>query len=136
MSTDIIDTSLHTDAFPATYIGSGTLLGHCRQSSSIQSDLFGWFTSDGNAVQVNVGARPLEVLIVNDTDGIVWHWTYGMAATHAFKEVFGGSPTSTVDTTSAIVVSEPAAYSGGNWIVTLSAALAGTGKTICFKVIA
>ena len=132
MTTDVIDTSLHVSSFPTTYIGAGTIIGNCRQSGSVEQDVHGFFTSDGNPVQINVGFKPLEVKLINETDTLIWEWQYGMAATHTLKTA--GTPTVAIDTTSAIVVSEPAPNGGGNWIVTTSAAAAGTSKNILFKI--
>lgn len=134
MSTDIIDTSFHGSAFPSTYIGPGTIPAHCAQSAGTETDVHGYFTSAGNAVQLNVGFKPLEVRIINTTDAIEWEWMNGFPATNTIKTVLGGSLTRALDATSAIVVSEPAPNGGGNWIVTLSAALVGSAKNICFKV--
>jgi hypothetical protein len=134
MSTDIIDPSLHTTTIPTTYTGPGTLIGNPRQSGGLDCNVYGYFTSDGNAVQINVGFRPLEVHLDNMTDGIEWDWFYGYAATDTIKTVLGGSLSRAIDTTSAIVPSEPAPSGGGNWIVTLSAAAVGTSKLICFQI--
>jgi hypothetical protein len=130
MTTSIIDPSIHGAAFPATYTGPGTLIGNCRQAGGIEEDVSGYFTSAGNAVQVNVGFRPLHIRVVNVTDVIIWEWFYGFPATNALKVVTAG--TITVDTGSAIVPSESSQNQSGNWIVTLSAAAVGTSKLITF----
>jgi hypothetical protein len=130
MTTDIIDSSLHTATIPATYTGPGTVVGNCSSAGGVDSDLSGYFTSDGNATQINLGARPRSIKIVNDTDGITWEWMRGMAATHSIKTTFSG-PTIALDTGTAIAVTE-AATGSGNWTVTLSATLCATSKLICF----
>ena len=134
MTTDVIDPSLHVSSFPATYTGPGTLIGHCVQSGGDETDVHGYFTSDGNAVQINIGFRPMRIRVFDETDVILWDWMYGLAATHTIKQVTGG--TTTVDTGSAIVPTEQAGVNNiaGNWIVTLSATLCSTAKNICFHI--
>ena len=59
---------------------------------------------------------------------------YSRLATAERGVIFNEPTTVAIDTTSAIVVSEPAPSGGGNWIVTISAAAAGTSKNILFKI--
>lgn len=133
MTTDVIDTSMHLAAFPATYTGPGTVVGNCVQSGGEETDVHGYFTSDGNATQVNIGFKPLHIKVINETDVIIWEWMYGLAATHAIKVVTAG--TTTVDTGSAIVPSEASGTGpAGNWIVTFSAGLCGTSKNIVWHI--
>lgn len=130
---DVIDVSLHISTFPATYIGDGTLIGNCIQSGGDETDVHGYFTSDGNAVSIPLGFRPLEIDVFNMTDGIKWEWQLGMAATNSVKTTFTG-PTVAVDTTTAITVTDSDAGARSNYTVLLSAGLAGTSKLICFKI--
>jgi hypothetical protein len=130
MTTDIIDPSLHDASIPATYTGPGTVVGNTVQSGGDETDVHGYFTSDGNATQVNCGFRPLEVDVFNDTDGIKWEWQYGMATSHSVKFTYTG-PTIAIDTNSQIICTDGGA---GNWTVTLGATLCGTSKNICFKI--
>ncbi len=134
MATQIIDTTINGSSFPATYIGAGTLIGNVRRSSDVVNDIYGYFTAAGNAVQINLGYRPLEIEVLDLTGVIQWSWLYGMPATNSLKGVAAG--TLTVDTTSAIVVSEPnpAANNSGNYIVTLSAALCVSTHLILFYI--
>lgn len=132
MTTDVIDLALSVSAFPATYIGPGTLIGNPRRDTGNDNDVDGYFTSDGNAVSIPLGFKPLGVKLVNMTDGIVWEWRYGMPATDAIKTTFTG-PVVAVDTTSAITVTEPATNSG-NYTLLISAAAAGTAKLILFDI--
>jgi len=128
MPTQIIDASLHTTAFPPTYIGPGNLIGNCIQANTASADVFGFFTSAGNAVQINCGFAALQVEITDVTGVLMWKWQLGMPATNTMKSAAAAL---SVDTTGAITVtSDPA----GNTNVTLSAALVGTGKVICFHV--
>jgi len=129
MTTSIIDASLHTSSFPATYTGPGTLIGNPLQTGSQDTELYGYFTSNGNAVQINCGFQPLKVELTDVTDVILWTWQYGMPATDSVKVVTAG--TTTVDTTSAIVVSTDVA---GDCTVTISAAAASTAKLILYHI--
>ena len=126
MPTRIIDTALHGAAIPANYTGPGTLAGNCV--NSIGKDVYGNFTSDGNVVQINAGFSPMQVDIVDTAGVLLWHWQLGMAATNTIKTATGAV---TVDATSAIVVTTDLA---GNGLVTLSAALVGSGKNICYAI--
>jgi|SRR5215472_3555374 len=128
MPTQIIDASLHTSAIPATYTGPGNLIGNCVQANTVSADVFGYFTSAGNAVQINCGFQAVQVDIIDVTGVLIWHWQLGMPATNTMKSAAAAL---TVDTTGAVTVSSDPA---GNTNVTLSAALCGTGKVICFHV--
>lgn len=134
MTTSIIDPALHVSSFPTTYTGAGTLIGNCIQSGGDETDVHGYFTSNGNTVQINIGFNPMHIKIMNTTDVIVWEWMYGMAATNTLKTVTAG--TTTVDTGSAIVPTDQGGLTNieGNWIVTLSATLCGTSKLIVFHI--
>ena len=133
MTTDVIDIALNTSAFPSTYTGPGTLIGNPRRDTGDNNHLYGYFTSDGNAVNIPLGFKPLSVRLKNMTDGIDWEWQYGMAATDTRKTTLTG-PVIATDTTSAIVPSELSANGGGNWQVLISAAAAGTAKLILFEI--
>jgi hypothetical protein len=122
----IIDTSLHGSTIPATYTGPGNLVGNCV--NAFGKDVYGFFTSAGALVQINCGFAPLQVDITDVTGVLSWFWTLGLPATNSIKTATAAM---TVDTTSAIVVTTDLA---GNGQVTLSAALCGTGKVICFHV--
>lgn len=122
----IIDTSLHGAAIPANYTGPGNLAGNCVNSQG--KDVSGFFTSAGALVQINVGFAPLQVDIVDTAGVLLWAWQLGMPATNTIKTATGAV---TVDTTSAIVVAVDLA---GNGTVTLSAAMVGSGKNICFHI--
>jgi hypothetical protein len=128
MPTQIIDASLHTTAFPPQYTGPGNLIGNCVNAGDPLSDTIGFFTSAGNAVQINVGYAPMQVDIADITGVLQWRWQLGMPANNSMKTATAAM---TVDTTGAIVVSSDLA---GNGQVTLSATLVGTGKVICFHV--
>ena len=128
MPLQIIDASLHTTAFPATYTGVGTLIGNCVQANTTSADVFGYFTSAGNVVQINCGFQAVQVDVIDVTGVLIWHWQLGMPPTNTMKSAAAAL---TVDTTGAVsITSDPA----GNTNVTLSAALCGTGKVICFHV--
>lgn len=126
MPTQIIDTSLHVAAIPAAYTGPGNLVGN--SVNSIGKDVYGNFLSAGNVVQINCGFSPMQVDIVDTAGVLLWHWQLGMPATNTIKTATGAV---TVDATSAIVVATDLA---GNGTVTLSAALCGSGKNICYAI--
>jgi hypothetical protein len=128
MPTQIIDTSLHLPAFPPAYTGPGNLIGNPVQSGDDTSGVFGYFTSAGNAVQINCGFAPNEVEVTDVTGVLVWKWSRGMPATNSVKTATGAT---TIDTTSGITVTTDLA---GNGYVTLSAALVGTGKVINYRI--
>jgi len=128
MPTSIIDASLHGSAIPATYTGPGTLVGNCVQSGSSDNDVYGYFTSNGNTIQINTGFAPRKVDVIDVTGVLTWSWQYGLPATNTIKTATSAT---TIDATSAIVVTTDLA---GNGNATLSAALAGSGKTIQFRI--
>jgi len=128
MPTQIIDTSLHTSAIPATYVGPGNLVGNCQHSGDDACDIYGFFTSAGNAVQINCGFAPKLAEAIDVTGVLTWKWQLGLPATNTLKS---SASAMSIDTTSAIVVTTDPA---GNALVTLSAALVGSGKTIQFHV--
>ena len=129
MAVQIIDTSLHTAAFPPQYTGPGNLIGNCIGSGGAECEVFGFFTSStGNTAQIDCGFQALMVDIVDVTGVLTWHWQLGMPPTNSVKTATGAV---TIDTTGAITVSSDPA---GNTIVTLSATVCGNAKTICFHI--
>jgi hypothetical protein len=134
MTTSIIDTTLHTSSFPSTYTGPGTLIGNPVPAGGVVESVAGYFTSNGNVVQINVGFRPIAINIINTTDGITWGWQYGMPAANSVKTTLGGSLASVQDTGTAISVANGPAGGNGSSTVTLSATLTGTAKNICYLI--
>jgi hypothetical protein len=128
MPTQIIDTSLHLPAFPPAYTGPGTLIGNPVQSGDDTCCVYGYFTSAGNAVQINVGFAPKEVEVIDVTGVLVWRWMLGMPASNSIKTATGAV---TIDTASMFAVTTDLA---GNGFVTLSATMVGTGKVISYRV--
>jgi hypothetical protein len=127
MPTQIIDTSLHVAAFPPQYTGPGNLIGNPVNSRG--ADVYGFFTSStGNAVQINVGFQPLQVDVIDVAGVVTWSWMLGMPPTNSIKTATAAM---TIDTGSAITVATDVA---GNGTVTLSSALCGNAKTICYHV--
>ena len=129
MSTKYIDLNIHGSSFPSTYIGSGTLIGNPIVTVGGMIAASGYFTGTGDAVVIATGFQPTRVRVIDETDVIIWEWDRGLAATHTIKQVTAG--TTTVDTTSAIVVSTDLA---GNSTVTLSAALAVSGSNLIYRI--
>lgn len=136
MTTNIIDTMFHGSSFPSTYTGPGTLIGNPVNSpDGAAQGVSGYFTSNGNATQINTGFLATKVEIVNVTDGITWTWEYGMPAANSVKTTLGGSLASVQDTSSQISTSGSITNgTGGIGTVTLGATLCGTGKTITYKI--
>ena len=136
MTVNIIDTAYHKSTFPAgnIYTGPGTLIGNPRQPASVDSEVWGYFTSNGNATQINLGFTPRKVRVINSTDGIIWEWLYGMPAANSIKTTLGGSFAGVVDTTSQITVSGDTPGTGGNCQVLLGVTMNGTGKLISYEV--
>jgi hypothetical protein len=129
MTTSIIDTGVAVRS--AGYAGRGTLDGNAVRSMGIANHVAGFFTSDGNAVEILCGFRANRVQIFNETDSLGWMKLFGMAAANTIKTVEGGSLAETLDTTSAILVND---LTGGSWSVTLSAEACGTAKKICYYI--
>ena len=77
MPTQIIDASLHVAAFPATYTGPGHLIGNAV-TGNLDNDVYGFFTSAGNAVQINCGFQALAVDV-----RCGWCVAVALAARHA-----------------------------------------------------
>jgi len=124
---DQIDVNIHGSSFPGTYVGSGTLIGNVR-SSDVTRTLTGYFTSDGNAVDIPVGFDPHCVEFFDVTDVTDYCWQRGLPAGDTIKTVTAG--TMTVDTGSVIV---DTAFDGRS-TVSLSAAAASTSKLWIFKI--
>lgn len=137
MATEIIDTAFHGTSFPTGYIGKGTIIGNPVNSPAASAQgVSGFFTSNGNPVQINNGFVATRVRLVNSTDGITWEWQYGMPAANSVKNVLGGSPTSTQDTSSQISTTGSVTDgTGGGGTVTLGATLCGTAKRINYFIL-
>ena len=125
---DVIDINIHGSAFPGTYIGNGTLLGNSRYSD-VARVVTGYFTSDGNAVDIPLGFEPQHVEFIDVTDVVIYDWQRGLPAGDTIKTVTAG--TTTVDTGSVEVVST----FDGRSTVSLSAAAASTAKLWLYKII-
>jgi hypothetical protein len=132
MATDIIDPALSVATIPSTYTGPATIAAACYKAGGVCERINGFFTSAGNAVQVNAGFRPTSVKIINTTDGLIWEWQYGMATTQSIKTTLGTGQA--LDTGSAIVVSDPDSGTASNYRVTFSATAMGTSKAIRFQI--
>ena len=119
MTIDVFDIALHNSSFPATYIGTGTVIANPKMSDPASSLSLYW-TGSGNVVQIPLGDEPLRVEIVDSTNDIVWVWQRGLPATKTVKTVAAG--TTTIDSTSAIVAT---AQDGtkGNFLLSLTAGL-------------
>jgi len=130
MTTDIIDPLLHKSSFPTTYIGPGTVVGNPRFSPDADL-LTGYFTSDGNATQIDVGFEAQVIEVTNVTDGIVTKWQRGMPAGDTIKTTLGGSFASVIDTNGLITVTTV----DGRSSILLSATEDGSGKLILYSVI-
>ena len=129
MTTEVIDVAFHGTSFPATYIGPGTIIGNPVVAASVVERLHGYFTSNGNAVSIKPGFRPLLIKVVNTTDGLVWEWQYGMPAANSIKTTLGGSLASVQDTSSQLALVDGGA---GVFTLTLGATLCGTAKNITY----
>lgn len=130
MATNIIDTNIKGATFPPTYTGLGTIAASARTyGDNARQVTSGFFTSNGNATQINCGFRPLKIRLLNVTDTILWDWMYGMGATQSLKTVTAG--TVTIDTTSTFTVT---GQNAGNFNVTLSVAANGTGKLLLYEI--
>lgn len=128
MAINVIDTAFHGSSFPTSYIGPGTLIGNIRNAASVLNQTCGNYTSNGNQTQIKLGFRPTKVKFFNLTDNTVWEWASGFGATQAIKSVAG---TTTVDVTTAFTFTDGGS---GNWTLTTSAALEGTGKAMVFSI--
>jgi hypothetical protein len=93
------------------------------RADGIVNSAHGTFAGDGAATSISLGFNPAHVLVVNETDAIVWQKTGSMTAANSVKTVTAG--TTTVDTGSAILIN-------GDGTVTLSATLGASGKTIAW----
>ena len=128
MTIDVIDPQLHLSAFPATYVGVGTLIGNPYLDMDT-NELNGYFTGSGNDVQISIGFAAQEIESFDATDNIRWQWRRGLPATNTIKTVAAG--TVTIDTTSAIDVSTDL---HGKSIVTFAAAAVPSGKLIIYDI--
>ena len=130
MTIDVIDTSTYVRP-SSGYTGLGTVDGHSVVDGGMGNHTTGFFTSTGNATQLNIGFRPRNIFVVNETDVITWTWTHGMAVANSLK--FTNAADMALDTSSQLTPSESATGTG-NWIVTIGATACGTSKNICFSV--
>lgn len=94
-----------------------------KRADGIVNVATGSFTSDNAAQIVTCGFIPLEVLVINETDVILWHKIDPMAAANCIKVVTAG--TTTLDTGSAVVINTDGTF-------TISATAAGNAKAIKF----
>lgn len=97
---------------------------YAKQSDGVNSFRHGSFTGDGSAQTISLGFVPNIMIVVNETDAIVWTKIQPMVAANCIKVVTAG--TQTIDTGSAIVFNS-------DGTVTLSATLAANGKAIKFR---
>jgi hypothetical protein len=93
-----------------------------RATEAGQGQKTGSLVGAAVSVYVNLGFAPMWVQVVNETDGIIWEKTSGMAAANCVKTT--NVPTLAIDTTSAITFNQ--------FGFTLAAALAATGKAISY----
>jgi hypothetical protein len=95
-----------------------------KRADGIVNTVTGSFTSDNAAQTITCGFVPTEVLVINETDVIIWLKIDPMAAANCIKQVAAG--TTTLDTGSAIVINS-------DGTLTLSATLVGNAKAIKFR---
>lgn len=126
MAVDTLDISVHS----TTALGSGTIACNARHAADARHLTLNFTAAGSNTVDIALGNEPLSVKVFDMSNVIVWEWARGMAATKTIKTVTAG--TTTVDTTSAIVVSGDA--NNGNHKVTLSAALAAAAALLVVKI--
>jgi hypothetical protein len=129
MATKYIDINLHVSAFPATYIGVGTLIGNPLVTDPGTERVSGYFTATGEDVIIPLGMLPTHIVIVDVTDNIQWDWYRGLAATNTIKTVAAG--TRTIDTNSAIVITTDLA---GNASVKIAAATAVNASLLIYAI--
>ena len=131
--TKYIDVQMHKSAFPATYNGDGTLVGNPTDPMAVVRRVAGYFTGPGEAVVINNGFKPHKIKVVNDTDGIIYEWQFGMDETHSIKTVLGGSLAATLDTGSAFAITKD--FGDGNVCsVTLAAGVCISAKRISYLI--
>lgn len=75
-----------------------------RNANGIANKAMGKATGDGTALSVTLGFKPMSVKLVNLTDSIVWEKIGDMTDAQSVKTT--GVPAVTVDTTSAITLTE------------------------------
>lgn len=127
MATKIIDCAFTGASFPATYTGVGTLVGNILQDGGVGQMTSGNFTSTNEPVELRIGYQPRRITVINETDGVVWQKTVGMAAANSLKI----DTAVAVDTNGYITFDDMLA---GNFRITMSATLVGNAKAICFIV--
>lgn len=101
-----------------------------KRSDGVNSFAHGSFTGDGAAQTVTLGFVPNHMIVVNETDAIVWEKFQPMVAANSIKTAAvattPASSQTTLDTGSAIVFNS-------DGTVTLSATLAANAKAIKFR---
>ena len=95
-----------------------------KRGDGIENVAYGSFTSDNAAQAVTLGFTPNEVVVVNETDILVWERFGNMAAANSLLHT-GSTGVITIDTNSQITFS--------NGVMTLGATLVGNAKAIKFK---
>jgi len=93
------------------------------RDGGVRQSVVGAFTADGAAQDLKLGFYPASIVVINETDVIIWTKLANQAAANCIKQVAAG--TTTLDATSAILIA-------ADGTVTLSAALCANGKAIKF----
>lgn len=96
---------------------------YSKRADGIVNVVTGSLTGDAAVNTINCGFVPLYVMVVNETDAIVWQKFDPMVAANSVKTVTAG--TTTVDTGSAILINT-------DGTVTLSATVAASAKALKF----
>lgn len=103
---------------------------YTKRSDGVVSFAHGSFTSDNAAQTISLGFVPNHMIVVNETDEIVWEKFQSMAAANSLKTAgVATTPTAsetTLDTNSQIVFND-------DGTVTLGATLVGNAKAIKFR---
>jgi hypothetical protein len=95
-----------------------------KKSDGVNSFVHGSFTSDGSAQALTLGFNPNYIVVVNETDVLVWERFEPMAAANSLLHT-GSTGVITIDTASQILIDDG--------VVTLGATLVGTSKAIKFR---
>lgn len=94
-----------------------------KRADGIVNVVTGSFTSDNAAQAISLGFEALQIIVVNETDILVWERFDPMAAANSLLHT-GSTGVITIDTNSQIT------QSGG--VLTLGATLVGNAKAIKF----
>lgn len=97
-----------------------------KRSDGVNSFAHGSFTSDGSAQSINLGFVPNYMIVVNETDGMVWQKFQPMVAANSVQIRDHASDQVVIDTASQILFNS-------DGTVTLGATLVGTSKAIKFR---